>query len=109
MDLAVVSASSAVGICSTARSGVLAARSLIDGVDYTRLWREAFLPLLRTGTSNRFILNILGERRWRRVLRGLSRSDAGTKLRRIYQPSLLTRLVFPLAYWYYRAAAQRKL
>lgn len=91
------------------RSGVLAARSLIDGVDYTRLWREEFLPLLRTGTSNRFILNILGERRWRWVLRGLSRSDAGRKLRRIYQPSLLTRLVFPLAYWYYRAAAQRKL
>ena len=58
---------------------------------------------MNTGTSNRFILNILGERRWRWVLRGLSRSDAGTKLRGLYQPSLLTRLLFPLAYWHYRA------
>jgi flavin-dependent dehydrogenase len=97
------------GIRYALRSGVLAARSLIDGVDYTRLWREELLPLLRTGTSNRFILNILGERRWHWFLRGLSRSDAGTKLRRLYQPSLLTRLLFPLAYWHYRAAAQRKL
>ena len=82
---------------------MLAARSLIEGVDYTRLWRNELLPLLRTGTSNRFILDIVGERRWRWVLRGLSRSDAGTKLRRLYQPSLLTRLLFPLAYWRYRA------
>ena len=85
-------------------SGVLAARSLIEGVDYTRLWREELLPLLRTGTSNRFILNILGERRWRWVLRGLSRADTGTKLRQLYRPSLLTRLLFPLAYWHDRAA-----
>jgi flavin-dependent dehydrogenase len=91
------------GIRYALRSGVLAARSLIDGVDYTRLWREELLPLLRTGTSNRFILNMLGERRWRWILRGLSRSDAGTKLRRLYQPSFLTRLLFPLACWHYRA------
>lgn len=91
------------GIRYALRSGVLAARSLIDDVDYTRLWREELLPLLRTGTSNRFILNMLGERRWRWVLRGLSRSDAGTKLRRLYQPSLLTRLLFPLACWRYHA------
>ena len=97
------------GIRYALRSGVLAARSVIDGVDYTRLWRKELLPLLRTGTSNRFILNILGERRWRWVLRGLCCSDAGTKLRRLYQPSLVKRVLFPLACWHYRAAAQQKL
>ena len=71
----------------------------------TKATRSAvFLPESGdSGASNRFILNILGERRWRWVLRGLSRSDAGTELRRLYQPSLLTRLLFPLAYWRYRA------
>ena len=85
------------------RSGILAARSLIGAQDYTLLWREQLLPLLRTGTANRFVFNSLGERGWRWALRGLSRSDTATKLFRLYQPSLLTRLVFPIAYWQYRA------
>ena len=85
------------------RSGILAARSLIDGIDYTTLWHRELLPLLRTGVSNRFIYNTIGEagRRW--ALRGLSRSDTADKLRRLYRPSLLTRLVYPLAAWRYRA------
>jgi len=85
------------------RSGILAARSLIEAQDYTQLWRNELLPLLRTGAANRFIFNTLGERGWRWALRGLSRSDTATKLFRLYQPSLLTRLVFPIAYWKYRA------
>ncbi|MFQ5775665.1 MAG: NAD(P)/FAD-dependent oxidoreductase [Kiloniellaceae bacterium] len=85
------------------RSGILAARSLLEGIDYTALWHRELLPLLRTGTSNRFIFNTIGERGWRWALRGLSRSDAATKLRRLYQPSVLTGLVYPLADWRYRA------
>lgn len=85
------------------RSGILAARSLIEGKDYTRAWRTELLPLLRTGTANRFIFNSLGERGWRWALRGLSRSDTAAKLFQLYRPSLLTRLVFPIASWRYRA------
>ena len=85
------------------RSGILAAQSLIDGTDYTKLWRKKLLPLLRTGTCNRFIFNTVGERGWRWALRGLSRSDTADKLRRLYRPSALTRLLYPLAYWRYRA------
>lgn len=85
------------------RSGILAARSLLEGTDYTRLWRQELLPLLRTGVSNRFIFNSAGARGRRWALRGMSRSDTTTKLRRLYRPSLLTRLVFPLAVWRYRA------
>ncbi|PKP72147.1 MAG: hypothetical protein CVT83_01355 [Alphaproteobacteria bacterium HGW-Alphaproteobacteria-5] len=85
------------------RSGILAARSLIEGVDYTRLWQREFLPLLRTGISNRFIFNSVGERGRRWALQGLSRADTAAKLRRLYQPSLLTRLVYPVAQWRYRA------
>jgi len=84
------------------RSGILAARSLIEGIDYTAAWRRELLPLLRTGTSNRFIFNAIGERGWRWALRGLSRSDPTAKLCRLYRPSVLTRLVYPLAAWRYR-------
>lgn len=85
------------------RSGILAARSLLEGQDYTALWRRELLPLLRTGVSNRFIFTILGEtgRRW--ALRGLSRSDTVAKLGWLYRPTVLTRLVYPIAHWRYRA------
>jgi len=85
------------------RSGILAARSLIEGADYTRLWRRELWPLLRTGVANRFFFNTIGERGWAWALRGLSRSDSREKLRRLYQPSLLSRLVYPLAALHYRA------
>lgn len=85
------------------RSGILAARSLIEGTDYTALWRQELLPLLRTGVSNRFIFNSVGERGRGWALRGMSRSDTAAKLRRLYRPSGLTRLVYPLAVWRYRA------
>ncbi|MFZ5609608.1 MAG: NAD(P)/FAD-dependent oxidoreductase [Pseudomonadota bacterium] len=83
------------------RSGILAARSLLEGVSYERLWRRELLPLLRTGVANRFIFNTVGERGWRWALEGLSRSDTELKLRRLYRPSWLTRLLYPLAYWRY--------
>lgn len=85
------------------RSGILAARSLTEGTEYTRLWRRELLPLLRTGVSNRFIFNTIGARGRRWALRGLSRSDTAAKLGRLYRPSVLTRLVYPLAVWRYRA------
>lgn len=84
------------------RSGILAARSVIEDTDYTALWRRELMPLLRTGFSNRFIFSTIGERGRRWALRGLSRSDPATKLWRLYRPSVLTRLVYPLAVWRYR-------
>lgn len=85
------------------RSGILAARSLLEGTDYVKLWRGELQPLLRTGVSNRFVFNIVGARGRRWALRGISRSDTATTLRRLYRPSVLTSLVFPLALWRYRA------
>ncbi len=86
------------------RSGILAARSVIENVDYTRLWRRELLPLLRTSVSNRWIFNHVGDRGWRWMLgHRLSTGEVRAELRRLYQPSLPTRLLFPLALWRYRA------
>lgn len=79
------------------RSGILAAQSLIEGSDYTRLWRAQLLPLLKTGISNRFLYNVAGDRGARLALHTISRSNASSKLHRLYQPSVLTKIIFPLA------------
>ena len=85
------------------RSGLLAARSIIDGMDYTRLWRRQLLPLLRSGVVNRFIFNTVGESGWKIALSRLSRGDTGLTLRRFYQSSWVSRLLFPIAWTRYRA------
>jgi flavin-dependent dehydrogenase len=85
------------------RSGLLAARSIIEGTNYTSLWHRELQPLLRAGTVNRLLLNTVGARGRKIALTKLSRGDAGLILRRIYQPSMLSRLLFPIARWRYRA------
>jgi flavin-dependent dehydrogenase len=84
------------------RSGLLAARSILEGVDYARLWQRELSPLLRTGVVNRFIFNSIGERGRRAALTRLQGRDTGRLLRRLYQPSLLSRALYPLARLYYR-------
>jgi flavin-dependent dehydrogenase len=85
------------------RSGLLAARSIIEGTDYPSLWRRELQPLLRAGIVNRFIFNAVGERGWRVALRRLSRTDTRLILHQAYQPSMLRRLLFPIAHLRYRA------
>ena len=85
------------------RSGLLAARSVLEETDYTNQWRTELLPLLRAGVVNRFVFNLVGESGWRAAIRRLSRGDAGAVLHRFYRPSVLSRILFPLARLRYRA------
>jgi len=86
------------------RSGLLAARSIIQGTDYTSLWRRELLPLLRTGIANRFIFNLVGQPGRRAAAKRLSRGDARLTLRRFYRPWLLSQMLFPIARLCYRAS-----
>lgn len=79
------------------RSGHLAARSILEGANYASLWRRELLPQLRAGVVNRFIFNLAGERGWRMAARRLSHGDARGVLRRFYGPSMLSRILFPVA------------
>lgn len=85
------------------RSGLLAARSILDGTDYTRLWRRELLPLLRTSVVNRFLFNTIGNNGKRLALRRLSDGDARRTLHHFYQPWLLSSILFPIARLRYRA------
>jgi len=95
------------GIRYALRSGLLAARSIIEGTDYAQLWRRELLPLVRAAMVNRFVFNTLGEFGWQLALQKLSGSDTGAILRRFYRPSLWSRLAFPLASLLYRAPIGR--
>ncbi len=87
------------------RSAALAARSFIEGVEYTRLWRAELLPLVRASITNRYIFDVVGDRgrRWM-IEHRLSKGDTRVRLRSLYRPSLRTRLLFPLARWRQRVA-----
>ena len=80
-----------------------AARSILDGTDYTSLWRRELRPLLRAGTVNRFLFNLVGEPGWRAAAKSLSQGDTRSVLRRFYRPSVLSRILFPVARLRYRA------
>lgn len=91
------------------RSGILAARSLIEGVDYTALWQKEILPSLKTGVANRFLFSVVGDRGSRFVLaHWLNGIDARSRLERIYSGASWTRLLFPIAHWRYRAPLSDK-
>lgn len=86
------------------RSGLLAARSIIDDIDYTTLWRRELLPSLKAGVANRFIFNTVGDRGSQFVLaHWLKGADARHRLKQLYGASSWTRFLFPIAHWRYRA------
>ena len=79
-------------------SGVLAARSLLHGHDYTRLWRASFGRQMQVSMVNRALYASLGNRGYRRFLRhASSRNDVRDFLYRHYRPSWWKYLLLPWA------------
>ncbi len=85
------------------RSGVLAARSLVDGGDYEARWRKELGPWLRASVVNRAIYGALGNSGYRWALRQQAERDAREFLRRLYRPSFTKRLLMPWARWHYHS------
>jgi flavin-dependent dehydrogenase len=86
------------------RSGFLAARSIIEDVDYATLWRRELLPSLKVGVANRFIFATIGDHGSRFVLaHWLTGADARHRLKHLYSDSSWARFLFPIAHWRYRA------
>lgn len=94
----------AFGLRHAIRSGVLAAKSILDGGDYAARWRAELGPGLYACISNRLIFNAAGEPGMRLAIGRLVRRDVGDFLRRAYDLTPLKRLVLPLALRRYRAA-----
>jgi len=88
------------GIRFAIHSGILAARSLMDGENYDVRWRDALNPVLRAAVVNRAVYGALGNAGYRRFLRRASAiGDARLFLHRYYGPSWLKSLLYPWARW----------
>lgn len=85
------------GIRLAITSGVLAARSLLDGSNYGMLWQQRLAATLHTSMVNRAIYARLGNRGYRWYLAHMQRrGDARALLYRQYRPSVLKRVLFSL-------------
>lgn len=86
------------GMRAAITSGVLAARSLLHGDDYNRLWRESLKRPMAAALVNRAFYGLLGNRGYRWCMRRQENHlDAREFLRRLYRPTLARRLLAPLA------------
>ena len=86
------------GIRFAIRSGVLGARSLIDGTDYDVLWRRELEPWVQTSIVNRALYCLIGNSGYRWLLRRQAAGDARQFFHRIYRPSWIWRLLQPWAH-----------
>ncbi len=85
------------GIRLAVRSGVLAARSLLDGTDYAAAAERTFAPLRRAGMVNRFVWELAGVRDYSLIMAALRWRGPSPILRWMHRDSLMQRALFPLA------------
>lgn len=78
-------------------SGYLAARSIIEGSNYDRLWQKELKPMLETSLINRYLVELFGDYAYRYLARRVSVGDPGVFLRRHYNYSFGKHLILPLA------------
>jgi len=86
------------GIRVAISTGILAARSVMDGGDYDARWRAALRPVLRAAVVNRAFYGRMGNKGYSWFLRRVSASDDALGfLRRYYGWSWVKRLLYPWA------------
>jgi len=79
-------------------SGFLAARSISHKEDYNLLVKRNMLNILKTSLSNRFLFEMMGNQGYKHFLSLLQKEeDPGEKMRKYYNPSLLKKIIFPVA------------
>lgn len=92
------------GIRLAVTSGVLAARSLMEGGNYDSRWRHGLGPVMRAAVVNRAVFASLGNVGYSRFLHRASASgDVRRFLHRYYGPSWLKSLLYPWARWRVRS------
>ena len=80
-------------------SGVLAAQEMLGGKPYEKEVRRQLLPYVRTSVANRWLMNRVGDKTFKRMCKQWMRDQkkSGDGLRwigRLFRPSLFKRVVF---------------
>ncbi len=79
-------------------SGVLAARSILDGTDYDAMWQAELKDRLKTSIVNRAFYSLLGHYGLKWFIKYVAKqSDVRQFLYRQYNPMFLKTLLYPLA------------
>ena len=84
-------------------SGYLAARAIIENKDYEALIRDNLIPMQKASLVNRFIFEMLGNNGYRYCINYLAGGNAMEKIKRLYNPSFLKTLLYPVASWRYKS------
>lgn len=84
-------------------SGYLAARGIIENMDYTALLKDELMPKQKASLVNRFFFEMLGNSGYRYCINYLGTGNAIEKARRQYNPSFLKTLFYPVASWRYKS------
>jgi len=82
-------------------SGVLAAQEMLGGSPYDKEVRRQLLPYVQTSVANRWLMNRVGDRMFKRMcvqwMRDQKRTGDGLRwIGKLFRPSLFKRLVFRL-------------
>jgi flavin-dependent dehydrogenase len=90
------------------RSGVLAARALMEGENYDTLWRRELYPWLRASIVNRVLYSTLGNRGYSWFLSRAASMDGRQFFWRQYKPSWFKRALEPWARMRYEQTRERR-
>ncbi len=83
-------------------TGNLVAKSIIEKKEYKELWAKELNGLLETSVSTRLLFSFLGDKTYRLFVKFLSKKkDPVGFLTKIYNPTLLTRLIYPFSKIYF--------
>lgn len=84
-------------------TGNLAARSIIEKKEYKELWTKELSGLLETSISARLLFSLLGDKTYKLFIKFLSKKkDPVEILTKAYNPTILSRLVYPFSKIYLR-------
>ncbi len=95
------------GIRYAIRSGVMAANNIMGKGNYQQQWQQNLMPMQKASVVNRWVYSMLGNRGYRWALKLGSRADARNALNKLYHPSVLRKLFYPLANLWVKANRKR--
>ena len=88
------------GIRMAVRSGVMAARSILDATDYSIEAERTFAPLRRAGVVNRFLWEIGRGANYALIMQALRMRGPYPILRWLHRDTFIQRALYPVARWW---------
>ncbi len=89
-------------------SGWLAAKSIMGGKDYDSSWKRSLKPMLEASLVNRYLFEGFGHAAYRYITMKAASGDARAFLGRLYNPSLIKRILLPIAKMKYESRVKDK-